>query len=89
MSGRRALRLVALPGLLLLVAAATLRGGVLSRRGGPQEISNLGQVQRLPGSVALPGRAGLPAGSAAPDFVRETLDGRELALADFGGKPLA
>ena len=41
-----------------------------------------------PRPLIRPGTDALPDGPPAPDFVLETLDGRELALSDLRGKPV-
>lgn len=67
--------------LLLLVVPVVLAAGWILRR--PQLPANP-QVFSAPRTLPT----GIPLGRPAPGFLRETLDGRELALSELLGKPV-
>jgi peroxiredoxin len=76
---------------LPLAVVVAIVGGSLyfqNRGGGGTASDGYGSVD-LPADRNPTGKAPAPAeGSAAPDFLLQTLDGRELRLSDLQGKPL-
>lgn len=84
MATRQPLPLLVLLALLLGAGLAVVVGRQPAAERAPQAT---GQVRAVP--VPLPRAQGLqPPQGPAPDFVRETLDGRELALSELRGKPV-